>query len=121
MAMTRIVLDGKEVLARTGQTILDVCREAGIYIPTLCHDEQLKPLGSCQICIVELEEHGLVASCATCIADGMVIQTNNARIASARKQYLESLLLDHYGDCVSPCQDACPAGVDVQGYITLIG
>ena len=120
MAMTRIVLDGKEVLARTGQTILDVCREAGIYIPTLCHDEQLKPLGSCQICIVELEEHGLVASCATCIADGMVIQTNNARIASARKQYLESLLLDHYGDCVSPCQDACPAGVDVQGYITLI-
>lgn len=118
--MPRVVIDGKEVVARTGQTILEACREAGIYIQTLCHDDQLKPLGTCQICIVELQERGLVASCATRIADGMVIQTNNARIASARKQYLESLLLDHYGDCVSPCQDACPAGVDVQGYIALI-
>ena len=120
MVITRIVVDGKEVLAKTGQTILDVCRENGIHIPTLCHDEQLKPLGSCQICVVELEGHGLVASCATPVADGMVLQTNNVRITSARKQYLESLLFDHYGDCVSPCQDACPAGVDVQGYIALI-
>ncbi|RLC66055.1 MAG: pyridine nucleotide-disulfide oxidoreductase [Chloroflexi bacterium] len=120
MAITRIVVDGKEVLAKTGQTIVDVCKENGIHIPTLCHDEQLKPLGSCQICVVELQGHGLVASCATGVADGMVIQTNNARIASARKEYLESLLTDHYGDCVSPCQDACPAGVDVQGYISLI-
>ncbi|MQY66714.1 MAG: FAD-dependent oxidoreductase, partial [Dehalococcoidia bacterium] len=120
MAMPRVVIDGKEVFARTGQTILEVCTEAGIHIPTLCHDEQLKPLGSCQICVVELQEHGLVASCDSRIADGMVIQTNNARIASARKQYLESLLLEHYGDCTAPCHNACPAGVDVQGYIALI-
>ena len=118
--MARIILDGEEVFARTGQTILEACREAGIFIPILCHDDQLKPLGSCQICAVELQGHGLVASCATRIADGMVIQTNNTRIASARKQYLESLLFDHYGDCVAPCQVACPAGVDVQGYIALI-
>ncbi len=116
----RIVLDGKEVLAKTGQTILDVCRENGIHIPTLCHDEQLKPLGSCQICVVEVLGYGLVTSCATPVADGMAIQTNNAKISSARRRCLESLLLGHYGDCVSPCQDACPAAVDVQGYVKLI-
>ncbi|MDP2967927.1 MAG: 2Fe-2S iron-sulfur cluster-binding protein [Deltaproteobacteria bacterium] len=49
---------------------LEACRESGIYIPTLCHDDQLKPLGSCQICIVEVQGYGLVASCATRIADG---------------------------------------------------
>ncbi len=120
MAITRIVVDGKEILAKTGQTILEVCRESGIYIPTLCHDDQLKPLGSCWICVVEVKGYGLATSCATRIADGMVVETNNARVASARKQCLELLLFDHYGDCVAPCQDACPAGVDVQGYIALI-
>ena len=120
MAIARIVIDGKEVLAKTSQTILDVCRENGIHIPILCYDEQLKPLGSCQICVVELQGHGLVASCATRIADGMVIQTNNTRIASIRKQYLELLILAHYGDCVAPCQLACPAGIDIQGYVALI-
>jgi len=120
MTTTRIVVDEREVLAETDQSILDVCRENGIHIPSLCHDEQLKPIGSCQICVVELLGHGLVASCATTVADGMVIQTSNARITAARKRCLESLLLDHYGDCVSPCQSACPAGVDVEGYIALI-
>ena len=120
MSMVRMVVDGKEVLASPGQTILDVCRENNIHIPTLCHDEQLKPLGSCQICVVELEEHGLVASCATSVADGMVIYTENAKVTSARRQCLESLLLDHYGDCTAPCHNACPAGIDIQGYIALI-
>jgi len=120
MAITKIVLDGNEVLADTAQTILDVCMGNGIYIPTLCHDEQLKPLGSCQICFIEVMGFGLVTACSTPIADGMVIQTNNAKIASARKQCLEAFLFNHYGDCVAPCQVACPAGVDVQGYIALI-
>lgn len=120
MALTRIVINGKEILAESGQAILDVCRNNGIHIPTLCQDEQLKPLGSCQICVVEVEGYGLVASCSTNVADGMTIQTNNAKIASARRRNLESLLSDHYGDCTSPCQNACPAGVDVQGYVALI-
>jgi len=120
MARLRIVLDGKEVSAKAGQTILEVCAENGIRIPTLCHDEQLKPLGSCWICVVDVQGYGLVTSCATRIADGMVIETSNARITSARKQCLESLLSEHYGDCVAPCQIACPAGVDAPGYIALI-
>ena len=73
----RITIDGKEKFTNTDQTILDVCRANDIYIPTLGCGSQLKPLGSCQICLVELPEYGLVASCTTKVADDMVIQTNN--------------------------------------------
>jgi formate dehydrogenase major subunit len=118
--MPRAIIDGNEVAASAGQTILEVCREAGIPIPTLCHDDRLKPLGSCQMCVVDVQGHGLTSSCATPVADGMVIESGNARVRAARRQTLESLLADHYGDCVSPCQAACPAGIDVQGYISLI-
>jgi len=118
--MTRIILDGREVVAKKSQTILEVCQENGINIPTLCHDEQLEPVGSCWICVVETQEYGLVTSCDTRIADGMVIETSNERVISARKNALESLLKNHYGDCMAPCQISCPAGQDVQGYNSLI-
>lgn len=120
MPIAKIILDGQEVLADTGQTILEVCRENGIYIPTLCDDKQLEPIGSCQMCVVELQEHGLVTSCSTRVADGMDIQTNNDRIVGARKKTLEAFLAEHHGDCVAPCQIACPAGIDIQGYLALI-
>jgi len=120
ITIMKIILDGREVVAAKGQTILEVCRENGVYIPTLCHDEQLEPVGSCWICVVDIQEHGLVTSCATRIADGMVIETNNERVVSARKKCLELLLQNHYGDCIAPCQAECPAGVDVQGYNALI-
>lgn len=118
--MTRIILDGREVVAKKGQTILAVCRENGVCIPTLCYDKQLEPVGSCWMCVVEVQEYGLVTSCDTRAADGMVIETSNERVISARKNALESLLQNHYGDCVAPCQKACPAGQDVQGYNSLI-
>ncbi len=118
--MSKAIIDGLEVLAENGQTILEACRQAGIFIPTLCHDDKLKPLGSCQMCVVELHEHGLVASCATPIADRMIIKTDSPRVVSTRRRFLESLVAEHYGDCVAPCQRACPAAIDIQGYIALI-
>ena len=118
--MIKIFLDGREVIAQKGQTILEVCRENEIQIPTLCHDEQLEPVGTCWICVVDVQEYGLVTSCDTRIADGMVIETGNERVISARKKALELLLQNHYGDCMAPCQITCPAGQDVQGYNALI-
>jgi formate dehydrogenase major subunit len=120
MPIARIIVDGQEVRAGTDQTILDVCRDLGIFIPTLCHDEQLEPIGSCQICVVELEEHGLVTACNTRVADGMVIRTQTDAVVAARKKTLETLLAEHHGDCVAPCEIACPAGIDIQGYLALI-
>lgn len=93
---------------------------SNIFSAPLGHDDQLKSSGSCQICVEKLQEYGLSASCVTCIEDNKIIQAHNAKFTYARKQYLKSLLLDHHGDCVSPCQAACPAGVDVQTYVALI-
>ncbi len=120
MSLVRITLDGQEIPVATEQTILEVCKENGIAIPTFCDDEQLEPDGSCRMCVVELEEHGLVTSCNTRVADGMVIRTDSDLVISTRKKTLETMLAEHHGDCVAPCQIACPAGIDIQGYLALI-
>jgi len=121
MANVKIKLNGKEVIAQEGQTILEVARENGIEIPTLCHDEHLKPFGSCWVCLVEVKgARGFVPSCATEIRDGMEIETDNENVHSARRMALELLLSDHYADCTAPCTLKCPAHVDIQGYIVLI-
>ncbi len=58
-------------------------------------------------------------SCATPVAPGMKVTTKNERIVRSRRTALELLLSNHYADCVSPCMEGCPAGVDAQGYIAL--
>ena len=120
MALMRVTLNGQEVLARPGQTILELCREHHIPIPTLCHDDRLQPLGTCQICVVDVQGYGLVSSCATRVADRMVIQTHTPQILALRRDRLQALCAEHYGDCIAPCREACPAEVDIRGYIALI-
>jgi formate dehydrogenase major subunit len=114
-------VNGKKVRARSGQTILDVVREQDLdEIPTLCHDPKLEPYGSCFLCVVEVKgAPRLVPACVTRVRDGMEVTTQSARISHARKTALELLLSDHYADCVCPAQAGCPAGVDVQGYLSL--
>ena len=100
MANVKIKLNGNEVIAQEGQTILEVARENGIEIPTLCHDEHLKPFGSCWVCLVEVKgARGFVPSCATEVREGMEIETDNENVHSARRMALELLLSDHYADC----------------------
>ena len=120
MTEVSITVNGRELRAEAHETILEVCRASGIPIPTLCHDDHLEPLGGCLICTVEVAGHGMVPSCATTIWPGMTVQTDSERVRSARKRRLEELLASHYGDCTAPCELACPAGIDVQGYIHLI-
>lgn len=116
----QIIIDSKDVVVSAGQTILEACRDNNIFIPTLCHDDFLRPLGGCWICVVEVEGRGLVPSCATLVWPGMVINTNSEKVRAARRARLEEFLAAHYGDCVAPCSLACPAGVDIQGYLALI-
>ncbi len=120
--MFKITINKKEYEATAAQTILSVVRKYEIDdIPTLCHDERLKPFGSCFLCTVQIEGmNRLVPACSTPVAPGMVITTRNAQIESTRKTALELLLSDHYADCIAPCKNTCPAGVDIQGYISLI-
>jgi formate dehydrogenase major subunit len=120
--LVKVIIDTQEYMVDEAATILDAAKLNGIDIPTLCYDEQLEPFGSCWLCVVEVEgeRRPLVPSCATKVRDGMVITTKSKLINEARKLCLELLLSDHYGDCLPPCQVACPAGVRVRDYIDLI-
>ncbi|NLC11876.1 MAG: FAD-dependent oxidoreductase, partial [Firmicutes bacterium] len=121
MSQVRLNINGREVRAYAGQTILDVAKENGIEIPTLCFSGDLEIYASCGLCLVEVEgAPKLLRACATQVADGMVVQTENKKIAKARKLALELLLSDHYGDCRGPCVMACPANCDAQGYVALV-
>jgi formate dehydrogenase major subunit len=117
----RITLNGKEVKATKGEKILAVAERNGISIPTLCNDPRIEPYSSCFVCVVEVDGmRGLQPSCSTPVNDGMVITTDNNKIRTARKSALDLLLSNHYADCIGPCKHTCPAGVDVQGYVSLI-
>ena len=114
-------INGRAVRGRPGQTVLELVREQELdRIPTLCHDPRLPPFGSCFLCVVEIKgAPGLLPSCTTLVRDGMEVVTRNDRILRARRTALSLLFSDHYADCVCPGQLACPAGVDVQGYLGL--
>jgi formate dehydrogenase major subunit len=121
MSKLRVNIDGIEVTGYKGQTILQLAMENGIEIPNLCHDNRLKVHGGCGLCVVEVEgTPKLLRACATEIADNMVIRTRSERIDQSRKTNLELILANHTGDCKAPCQLACPAETDCQGYVGLI-
>jgi formate dehydrogenase alpha subunit len=96
-----IVLNGVEVSGFPGTTILDLARESGVYIPTLCHDPNLASVGACRLCLVEDERNGaLLASCVAPIASGMVIKTNSPRVVEHRKKILQLILASHPDSCL---------------------
>jgi formate dehydrogenase major subunit len=116
-----IILNGKNTTGFKNETILQVAQRHHVEIPTLCNDPRLEPYTSCFICVVEVSGmRGLQPACSTRIAEGMNIVTDNENIYKARKTALDLLLSNHYADCTGPCKQTCPAGVDVQGYISLI-
>ena len=119
----KVSLDGRPCMARAGQTLLELARERGLSIPTLCHDDRLEPEAACWLCIVEVQTPGgwqVVPSCATKVTDGLQVRTDSEVILAGRRQALELLLSDHYADCVAPCTLTCPAGVDVPGYLEAV-
>ncbi|MDZ7821659.1 MAG: 2Fe-2S iron-sulfur cluster-binding protein [Candidatus Marinimicrobia bacterium] len=119
--MIHIFLNHKKVACKEGQTLLEVAREHGIHIPTLCHETELNAYGSCWVCSVKVEGvSGFVTSCGTAVRDGMSVITDSEEVRKARKTALELLLSDHYADCEAPCKTACPDHVDIQTYVSLI-
>lgn len=119
--MIKVTINGKEIAAEKGRTILQIAEANGIEIPTLCYIEEIKPYGACGLCTVEAEGMPkLLRACSAIAADGMVINTDTPRIRQSRKIALELLMSDHTGDCKGPCSLNCPAGTDCQGYVKLI-
>ena len=100
MSEILLQIDGREVEAREGMTILEAAQSAGIVIPTLCHHEKLEPYGACRICSVEVEVRGwtrLVAACVYPVEQDLVVRTRSEKIDRIRKMILE-LLLAHAPD-----------------------
>jgi len=95
--MSRIPLqiDGRQLEADEGMTILQAAQNAGIFIPTLCYHEKLEPYGACRICTVEIESRGrtnLVAACVYPVEQNLVVRTRSQRVDKIRKALLELLL-----------------------------
>jgi NADH dehydrogenase/NADH:ubiquinone oxidoreductase subunit G len=100
MSEILLQIDGREVKAKEGMTILEAAQSMGIFIPTLCHHEKLEPYGACRICTVEIETRGrtnLVAACLYPVEQNLVVRTRSKRVDKVRKMLLE-LMLAHAPD-----------------------
>ncbi len=114
----RIEVDGRVVEGLEGQTILEVCRDNGIEIPTLCYEPKLPGFGACRMCVVEVEgeEHPPI-SCSRACEDGMKVQTQTEEVRRLRRTNLELIFSDHNAYCLPPCQNKCPSHIDIPGFL----
>jgi NADPH-dependent glutamate synthase beta subunit-like oxidoreductase/ferredoxin len=112
--MPKLSIDAQPVEVPQGATILDAASKLGIDIPTMCFLKGFEPSTSCMVCVVKVRgKSGLVPACGSLAEDGMVVETSTPEILEARKTALELLLSDHVGDCMGPCQIACPAHMNI--------
>ncbi len=115
-----IFIDGRHVQVGSHMTVLEAAQMHGVYVPTLCHDPRLAPVARCGLCLVEIGEQDMVHACETPVSEGLEVVTLNPRITEARRQRLNELLSNHNAYCEPPCHYACPAGIDIPGYLGAI-
>ena len=92
MSEVTLQIDGKEVSAKEGTTLLEAAQKVGIVIPTLCHHAKLEPYGGCRLCTVEAEmgwETKLVAACLYPVEKNLVVRTRSEKVDRIRKMILE--------------------------------
>jgi len=94
-------INGQQVLAEKGLTVLEAARGAGIYIPTLCYHPILPPYGGCRMCVVEIEKmRGFPTACTTPAEDNMIIKTDTPQLQELRRNILELVLTEHPHSCL---------------------
>ena len=105
-----IKINGMEVSAPKGSTILEAARLAHIEIPTLCFLKEINEIGACRICVVEVKgARSLVASCVYPINPGMEVWTNTPKVLESRRKTLQLILSNHERKCLS-CVRSGPTG-----------
>ncbi len=98
----KLTIDGVEVEAKPGQTVLQAAIDSNVYIPYLCYWPGLKPYGACRMCCVEVEGgRGTPASCTLPVANGMVVNSLGTEIRGLRESVLELLLSEHPHGCLT--------------------
>ena len=110
----KFVIDGKECQAKAGTYLVDAARENGVYIPTLCNYEGLKPKGSCRICTVKVNGRPTTA-CTTPVHDGMDIENNTEELNDFRKQIIELLFVSGNHFCPA-CEKSGNCELQALGY-----
>jgi bidirectional [NiFe] hydrogenase diaphorase subunit len=101
--LATLTIDDREIHAEKGSTILEVARENGIEIPTLCYNEALESYGACRLCLVEIIRNGrsrLVTSCLYPVEEGLIVRTASERVIANRKMLVELLLARCSGEKV---------------------
>ncbi len=95
-----LTIDGRKVRAQAGQTILEICQQQGIYIPTLCYHPDFKPKANCRACVVEVKgRRRLVTACSTLAEAGQEIITNSDRVKHSRNLNIELVFAEHIEKC----------------------
>lgn len=102
------IIDGRQVFADKGATILEVALQNDIYIPHLCHHPDLQPRGSCRLCTVEINGGELVTACRTPGEEGMEVRTRSPEVDRAVRPIVELLIADHHASCRGcPSSERC--------------
>jgi formate dehydrogenase major subunit len=94
-------IDGLEIKAQKGDTILQAATKNGIYIPNLCYSHDLNPAGACRLCLVENEDGRLITSCETKVEDGLKVSSSSNRVEKTRKMLVQLLIANHEVDCLT--------------------
>lgn len=106
--MVNIIIDGKNIQAKEGSTLLESAVSGGIKIPTLCYLKEVSTIGACRLCVVEVEGmEQLVTSCNTPVKEGMVVRSRSEKVIKSRKMTLDLILSNHSTNCFS-----CPKNGD---------
>ncbi|MDD3619100.1 MAG: 2Fe-2S iron-sulfur cluster-binding protein, partial [Desulfobulbaceae bacterium] len=125
MTTVQLTIDGNEILAEKGLTILEVAKRSGIAIPTLCYVKGTLADNPCNICVVEVADYrrhgltsvlpveGLFRACSTLALDGKDIATASRTVTDFRQQRLAAISRTHFGDCKAPCNLTCPGQINV--------
>lgn len=118
MSEIQLEIDGRQVRATEGMTLLEAAQSAGISIPTLCHHEKLEPFGGCRVCIVEVEDRGwtkLVVSCVYPVQANIIVRTRSEKVNRIRKTIIE-LLMAHAPEAPDLLEMAKEYGADKDRY-----
>ncbi|NLX64136.1 MAG: 2Fe-2S iron-sulfur cluster binding domain-containing protein [Clostridiaceae bacterium] len=96
-----LTIDGKEVKAPVGSTVLEAAKSVGINIPTLCFLKGINEIGACRMCVVDVGARSLQAACMYPVSEGLKVITNSPKIREARRVTLELILSSHEKKCLS--------------------
>jgi predicted molibdopterin-dependent oxidoreductase YjgC len=100
--MATITVDGQTIEARDGAPLVEVLKDNGFYVSSLCYIDGLKPYAGCRTCLVDIEgPPGLQLSCTAVVQDGMVVQTSTEEVKEARRAVLSIILATHSDRCLT--------------------